>query len=79
MKEADAIGRVISELQAAQKKHIPMNGAHEGYAVVLEELDELWEEVKELRNVKDRHNICAMRKEASHVSAMALRFMIDVC
>ena len=27
-------------------KHTPMASAHEGYAVILEELDETWDEIK---------------------------------
>ena len=34
---------VQEELARAQELHEPFNSAHEGYAVILEELDELWE------------------------------------
>ena len=63
-----------SELVRASLKHGPMHGAHEGYAVILEELDELWDEVKRQKPDKG-----AMRKEAVQVAAMALRFIRDVC
>jgi glycyl-tRNA synthetase beta subunit len=52
------------------------NSAHEGYAVLAEEVDELWEHVKV--NQK-RRDIVAMRKEAIQVAAMAIRFVLDVC
>ena len=29
-----------------EKYHKPFNSTHEGYAVILEEMDELWDEVK---------------------------------
>jgi len=48
----------------------------EGYAVIHEELDELWEEVKKKPTVQNKK---LMREEAKQVAAMALRFMIDVC
>ena len=64
----------IDELAKAQAKHAPMHGPHEGYAVILEELDELWDEVKAQHQDRDR-----MRKEALQVAAMALRFIVDVC
>ena len=51
-----------------------MHGPHEGYAVILEELDELWEEVKSQHPDRQR-----MRAEAAQVAATALRFMVDVC
>lgn len=63
------------ELVKAQTKHPgPMHGPHEGYAVILEELDELWTEVRAQKQDK-----MLMRKEALQVAAMALRFMQDVC
>lgn len=49
--------------------------AHEGYAILLEELDELWEHVK--TNQK-RRDLIDMRKEAIQVAAMALRFAVEV-
>lgn len=77
----------------ARQKHAPMRGAHEGYAVILEELDELWAEVKRWQPEPDeishtitnavaweayRQNMRDMRKEALHVAAMALAFLIEV-
>lgn len=60
----------------ARAKHAPMHGPHEGYAVLLEEVDELWDEVK--RWQPDDQNATAMRKEALHVAAMALAFLLEV-
>jgi hypothetical protein len=37
---------VANELKSARATHAPMNNHHEGYAVILEELDELWEVCK---------------------------------
>jgi hypothetical protein len=76
------IGNELAEqldnsLHKAITKHAPMNSAHEGYAVILEELDELWDEVKAWQPTSD--NMPQMRKEALHVAAMALRFIKDVC
>ncbi len=46
---------------------------HEGYAIIKEELDELWDEIKgDQRNLK-------MRDEAMQVAAMAIRFIINCC
>jgi len=68
------LGEVEAELERATKKHAPMHGPHEGYAVILEELDELWDEVK-----AQHHSLPQMRAEAMQVAAMALRFIYDVC
>lgn len=40
------LNEVGAELAKARATHAPMNGHHEGYAVMLEEMDELWEVCK---------------------------------
>lgn len=62
-----------AELGRARLIFPPFNSPHEGYAVLLEEVNELWEEVKR----KDRDST-ALRKEAIQVAAMALRFVFDL-
>lgn len=69
-----AIGHIEAEYDRARKRHAPMRGAHEGYAVLLEEMDELWEEVK-----RREPDSSAMRDEAVQVAAMALAFIVEVC
>lgn len=67
---------VGQELERATGLYRPMHSAHEGYAVIKEELDELWDEIK----VKQlRYDFGQMRKEAIQVAAMAMRFVLDVC
>jgi hypothetical protein len=67
---------VSEELDKALRKHPKFNGAHEGWAVILEEVDELWDEVKVRANKRRRDK---MRKEALQIAAMALRFALEVC
>lgn len=67
---------VRNELEAAQKRFPPMNTAHEGYAIILEELDELWGHVRIKQGMRLSHE---MRREAIQIAAMALRFAHDVC
>jgi hypothetical protein len=87
---SDTLNEVGVELATARQTHAPMNGHHEGYAVILEELDELWEVCK--RNTHSRSKSpedapeelryrkrLDMRKEALQVAAMAVRFIEDVC
>jgi transcriptional regulator with XRE-family HTH domain len=64
----------LQELRTARSAHGPMHGRHEGYAVILEELDELWAECK-----KRSPEAIRLRKEAIQVAAMAMRFVLDVC
>lgn len=68
-------GDVRGELTRAAK-HPPFNSAHEGYAVILEEMDELKEHVWKKQHSRD---IVAMRAEAIQVAAMAVKFiqMVD--
>ena len=72
----DAIDSVYLELKDAMDKFRPFNSNHEGYAVILEEVDELWVEVK-AHDPNFASPEC--RKEAIQVAAMALRFLIDRC
>lgn len=69
-----AIEAIRDEGTRAIKRYPPFNSAHEGWAVLYEEFDELWDEVK--KSPKNR-DIDAMRTEAIQVAAMALRFLID--
>lgn len=68
-----AVAHVLNEFSKAEAKHKPMHSPHEGYAVILEELDELWEHVK-----ADTGRTSAAMKEAVQVAAMGLRFVRDL-
>ena len=67
------IKEVIAEYQRASDKFPPFHSAHEGYAVIQEEVDELWDCIK--GNLAPN----LTRDEAVQVAAMALRFIVDVC
>ncbi len=80
---------VLGEYERANAKFPSLNSAHEGFAVLAEEVDELWDEVKtnpnkhpaaipgdteyNFRKHKER-----LRGEAIQVAAMALRFITDL-
>jgi hypothetical protein len=66
-----ALEDVQAELQRALVWP-PFNSAHEGYAVLAEEVDELWQHVKVNQKKRD---LVAMRAEAIQVAAMALKFV----
>jgi NTP pyrophosphatase (non-canonical NTP hydrolase) len=67
---------VEAELASATSEWPAFNSAHEGFAVLAEEVDELWDHVK--INQK-RRDLAAMRREAVQVAAMAVRFAAEVC
>lgn len=69
---------ILDELKAeifkAMKKHRPMASPHEGYSVILEELDELWDHVK-----GDTGRSLDARNEALQTAAMGIRYICDLC
>ena len=66
------VGAVMTELVRAEGLYPPMRSAHEGYAVLLEEVRELEREV--FWGTAD-----GRRREAIQVAAMAMRFLADIC
>ena len=70
--------KALNEIAQEHKwaiEHFPaMRSPHEGYAIILEELEELWAEVKKQHHLRDKEK---MRNEAMQVAAMSLRFMVD--
>lgn len=70
------VAHIESELVSARTNWPPFNTAHEGIAVLMEEVDELWEHVKTNQRKRDLQE---MRKEAIQVAAMAVRFAMEVC
>lgn len=72
---ADPLYQVHCELEQARSKHAPLNSAHEAYAVILEELDELKAEVWRKRAERDR---AAMRAELIQIATMAIRAVEDL-
>lgn len=68
---------IQAELERAQALFPnPQHSAREGFAVLLEEVDELKAHVWANQSQRD---LAAMRKEAVQVAAMAARFIIEVC
>lgn len=74
MNRNDAQSLISSEYDRATSRYPKFNSPHEGYAVILEELDELKAVVWKSHNTP-----VELRAEAKQVAAMALRFMVDLC
>lgn len=66
---------VEGELRAARAKHPPMHSAHEGYAIILEEVDELKAEVWKNGSARDPER---MRAELIQIAAMCARMADDL-
>jgi hypothetical protein len=71
----EAVEEVAMELYRAVRLFGPFKNGHEGWAVIREEVDELWDEVK---NNKRPDHVERQRKEAIQIAAMALRFVVDL-
>jgi NTP pyrophosphatase (non-canonical NTP hydrolase) len=73
-KDQDITTEVLRELHQARNWHPRrFHSAHEGYAVIKEEVDELWDAIKNKNPDK-----AAIKKEAIQVAAMAIRFLSEV-
>jgi len=72
---ANVLDEIGDEFREAQAKHKSLNSAHEAYAVIREELDEFWDEVKKKREQRSKY---AMRRELVQVAAMCVRTILDV-
>ena len=65
--------KLEDELNSAKRTFPPFNSGHEGYAVIKEEVDELWDDVKQKGSSR-----YALAHEALQIAAMGLRFIEDV-
>ena len=61
---------IKNQIKKAESKFSEYNSIHEGYGIIKEEFDELWDEIK-----KKEPNQLKMYTEASHVACTAIRFM----
>ena len=71
-----AINEIAAEvLRAKQLFPADFHNQHEAYAVLLEEIDELWDEIK--KNHK-KYDLAAQRTEATQAAAMLARLMVEL-
>lgn len=66
-----ALTEILAELKAAQEEFASFHSPHEGWAVILEEVEEMWNEIK-------ANNTELSIREAIQVAAMALRYIVDM-
>lgn len=75
MDRVSALRLIKEEHERAISQFGKFHNAHEGWGVIREEYLELEDEIR--KKQKD-YDIDKMRKEAMHLGAMALRFMVDI-
>ncbi|MBN9791270.1 hypothetical protein DMP17_22065 [Pseudonocardia sp. TMWB2A] len=75
---------VVAELATACEKFAPMNSAHEGWAVILEEVDELGEEFEQINGLTRgmfqsvrKNDPGAARAEAELIALVAERAAVE--
>ncbi len=69
------VGRVQSELAASRLRRSNLTSAHEGYAFILEEVDELWKEIKRKSHKRSDQKIL---DEVIQIAAWCQRFAEDL-
>lgn len=72
----ETITEILSEYDRAMKLYPNFHSNHEGYAVIKEEIDELWDEIKKSKDVRGNDRI---RKELIQVGAMVMRYLNNLC
>lgn len=65
----------IMEQIAKSQQFRPYNSDHEAYAVILEEVDELWEEVKKKKADRDQQKLY---QEAIQIAATAYAYALQL-
>lgn len=78
----DILHEVDCEVTSAMAKHEGMKSRHEAYAVLLEEVDEFWDEVKKNPKKMDVDTATEwhlnMRQELIQIAAMAVQAIHDL-
>jgi glycyl-tRNA synthetase beta subunit len=76
------LATISAETLRAIDLHESIHSAHEAYAVIKEELDEFWDQVKinpnKLSATERAERLEKMREELTQTAAMCLRTMLDL-
>ena len=73
MKREKIIKAIKSELIWTDTNTAQFHSTHEGYGVLLEEVDELWDKIKTSKEYTKANK--SMTNEAVQVAAMAIKFI----
>lgn len=76
MKSTESLKAIESEFYRASDLYPDLHSNHEGYAVIKEEVDELWDEIKKSKDTKGNERI---RHELIQIGAMAVRYLDNLC
>lgn len=70
------LNEIQQEYEQSNNKYPLFHSTHEGYAVIAEEVDELWDLVRQNKDVKGNEQF---RKECIQIAAMAVKFIRSLC
>jgi hypothetical protein len=76
LREITILNKIYSEYKRANSIYPFFNSLHEGYAILREEVEELWDEIKKKPSKISPNRI---NEEAIQVSAMAMKIIISHC
>lgn len=76
MRIDEALKQIEEEFYRASDLYPDLHSNHEGYAVIKEEIDELWDAIKKSKDVKGNNHI---RHELIQIGAMAVRYLNNLC
>jgi hypothetical protein len=76
MKSNTAFKLIEDEFLRASDLYPDLHSNHEAYAVIKEELDELWDEIKKCKGTKGNNLI---RNELIQIGAMVVRYLDNLC
>lgn len=68
---------IILELENSNELHCNFHSSHEWYGVLKEEVDELWDEIKNTKYPYTCNSV--MKKEAIQIAAMAIKGILSLC
>jgi hypothetical protein len=75
MKSYESLRKIEAEYKRAIILYPQFHSNHEGYAVLKEEVDELWDEIKKSKEVTLDDQ---MKHELIQIGAMCVRFLSDL-
>lgn len=76
MRPDEALRQIENEFLRASELYPNFHSNHEAYAVIKEEVDELWDAIKKSKEVIGNKQI---RQELIQIGAMALRYLNNLC
>ena len=71
-----SLNLIESEYNRASNLYPDFHSNHEGYAVLKEEVDELWDAIKKSKDVRGNDQI---KHELIQIGAMVVRYLDNLC